>query len=73
MPDHDRPDAPSRDQWYVWVSGELYGPVGAEEIRKNITDMVMSVWLKEATIDEAITTAAKNVNEIRARYKEIKS
>jgi ABC-type glycerol-3-phosphate transport system substrate-binding protein len=54
------------------VAVDNYG-VGAEEIRKNITDMVMSVGLKEATVDEAITTAAKNVNEIRARYKEIKS
>ena len=34
MPDRDPPDAQSPGQWYVWVSGELYGPVGAEEMRQ---------------------------------------
>jgi ABC-type glycerol-3-phosphate transport system substrate-binding protein len=48
-----------------------YG-IGAEEIRKVISDMVMSVWLKRATVDSAIPDAAQKINAIRKRYKEIR-
>lgn len=66
---------PAFEKWIAVLPYQLpmadYG-VGAEEIRKVFSDMIMGVWLKEVTVDEAISDATKKINAIRERYGEIK-
>jgi ABC-type glycerol-3-phosphate transport system substrate-binding protein len=68
-------DSPAFKAWIPLIPYQIpmadYG-IGAEEIRKVISDMIMGVWLKKATVDASISDAAQKVNAIRKRYKEIK-
>jgi len=66
---------PAFEKWIAVLPYQIpmadYG-VGVEEIRKVFSDMMMGVWLKQYSVDEAISDAAKKINAIRKRYGEIK-
>ncbi len=66
---------PAFEKWITVLPYQIpmadYG-VGVEEIRKVFSDMMMGVWLKKYSVDEAIPDAAEKINAIRERYGEIK-